>query len=61
MLGWTGNRMEYVVLTVEELRSSADRSEPIIDSWRADCVTVLGRPFEALLAPTVTVSRRHRL
>lgn len=49
VLGWTGNRLEHLVLTEDELARVVAREEPIVDSWLADSVTVTGTPVESLL------------
>ena len=46
VLAWTGNRMEYLTLTEDELRAAVERREPIVDEWREDCVTNLGLRFD---------------
>lgn len=46
---WTGNRMEYLAHTVSELRALARRGEPIVVSWLADSITVLGPSIETLI------------
>lgn len=49
VLAWTGNRMEFLVFTEDELTRVVQAGEPIVGSWRADSVTVMGAPIEALL------------
>lgn len=46
---WTGNRMESLAYTRDELRDIVDRGEPIVASWRADSVTVFGAPLDVVL------------
>lgn len=50
VLAWTGNRMEYLALTKDELRAAVARGESVVDQWQIDCVTLLGSPLEAVLA-----------
>ena len=59
VLAWTGNRMEYLTLTEDELRAAVERREPVVDEWRADCVTILGRPFETVLTHLAGADRAH--
>lgn len=60
VLAWTGNRMEYLVFTTEELRDVIARREPVVDSWVKDSVTVLGVPIESLVRDPATAGRRGR-
>lgn len=57
LLTWTGNRMEYLVLTYEELRAVIARDEPIVGSWVEDSVTVLGVPIESIVRDLATPGR----
>lgn len=46
---WTGNRMEYIVLSREGFTGVVQRGEPIVDSWLSDSVTVYGTAVERLV------------
>jgi predicted nucleotidyltransferase len=56
---WTGNRMEHLTLTEDELRAAVERHERVVDEWQADSVTILGRPFEAVLTHLGVADRGH--
>lgn len=47
---WTGNRVEYVVLTRSHLRTLVDDGEPLVESLRADAVDLVGVPIRDLMA-----------
>lgn len=46
---WTGNRLECLVLTEDEVRRAVAEDEPIVASWRTDSVTVHGPPMEDVI------------
>ncbi len=54
---WTGNRMEYVVLSLEGLAGVVQREEPIVDSWLSDSVTVYGQAIEVHVGQAVRLAR----
>lgn len=47
---WTGNRLEPLVLSVDELAAAATRGERIVRELADDAVTVLGDSIERLLS-----------
>lgn len=57
---WSGNRLEYLTFTHEELGRTVHRHEPIVDSWLADCVTVFGMPIDTLVKDARTRRRAAR-
>jgi predicted nucleotidyltransferase len=46
---WTGNRLEFLVFTLADLRRIVGVGEPIVESWRADAITLRGQPIDDLL------------
>lgn len=58
MYAWTGNRMEYVVLSREGFAGVVQRGEPIVDSWLSDSVSVCGPGVEALVHDAMRMARR---
>lgn len=50
VMAWTGNRMEYLALTLDGLGETVAGGEGIVDSWLQDCVTVFGTPIEGVVA-----------
>lgn len=54
---WTGNRMEYVVLSLEGLAGVVQREESIVDSWLSDSVTVYGRAIEQHVGEAARLAR----
>lgn len=46
---WTGNRMEYIALGVEEFDGAIERGEPIVSSWMSDAVTLHGPTIESMI------------
>jgi DNA-binding winged helix-turn-helix (wHTH) protein len=60
VLTWTGNRMEYLVFTYEELRAVVARDEPIVGVWVEDSVTVLGVPIESIIRDLATLGERQQ-
>lgn len=59
VLAWTGNRLEYLSFTTSDLAAVVAAGEPIVRSWTADSVTVLGDPIESLLAQLVSLEARR--
>lgn len=55
---WTGNRLEYLVFSLDEFAGVVHRGEPIVDSWLADSITVYGRDLEALTPDAATGTQR---
>lgn len=49
VLAWTGNRMEYVVLTTDRLAVVVAADEPIVRSWLVDSLAVHGPPLSELV------------
>ena len=49
VLSWTGNRLECLTFTVDELRTVAARGEPIVDSFRDHAVRLSGPQIDAVL------------
>lgn len=49
VLSWTGNRLEYLVFTVDQLHGVVANAEPIVEAWLEDAVTVYGEPIEAVI------------
>lgn len=50
VVGWTGNRVEQVVLTVDRLADVVVAGEPIVESWLADSIAVHGPPLSELVS-----------
>lgn len=50
VVGWTGNRVEQVVLTVDRLAEVIVADEPIVESWLADSLAVYGPPLSELVS-----------
>ena len=46
---WTGNRAQLYDISVGEFRAHVDAGEPIVQSWRRDAITLVGRDVNALL------------
>lgn len=46
---WTGNRMEYIAYTEAEFEHIVARAEPIVDSWEADAITLIGMSMTDVL------------
>lgn len=46
---WTGNRMEYIALGIEDFDGAMERNELIIASWTADAVTLHGPAIESMM------------
>jgi hypothetical protein len=59
VLTWTGNRLEYLIFTYEELRAVVARDEPVVGSWVADSVTVLGVPIESIVRELASLGEGH--
>lgn len=49
VLSWTGNRLECLTFTVDELHAVAARDEPIVESFRDHAVTLRGAQIDAVL------------
>jgi hypothetical protein len=49
VLAWTGNRAGVLVFTTAKLARAAAEAEPVVDTWAADAVTLLGPEPAALL------------
>ncbi len=47
----TGNRLVPLVLDVAALRAAVDGGEPVVGSWSADSVSIMGPAFTALTRP----------
>lgn len=50
VVGWTGNRVEQVVLTVDRLAEVVVADAPVIRSWLADSIAVHGPPLSELVS-----------
>lgn len=50
VLGWTGNRLEVLVLTPSGLEAAVDAGETVLDSLREEAITVHGAALDAVLA-----------
>lgn len=48
-LAWTGNRLECLTFTVDELQEVATAGEPIVESFRDQAVTLSGVPIGTVL------------
>lgn len=46
---WTGNRLEYIAYTSDELDEVVARDEPIVESWLQDAITLVGAPISELV------------
>ena len=51
--------MEYLTLTEDELQAAVRRLEPVVDEWRWDSLTILGRPFDAELTHLAGADGAH--
>lgn len=49
VLSWTGNRLECLTLTVDELHAVAARGEPIVESLRDHAVKLSGAQIDTVL------------
>ena len=49
VLSWTGNRLECLTFTVDELHAAAARGEPIVESLRDNAVTLSGAQIDTVL------------
>lgn len=49
VVGWTGNKVEHVVLTLDRLADVVAADEPIVTSWLADSLAVHGPPLSELV------------
>lgn len=49
VVDWTGNRLEYILLSSTDLVRAARRGEPVVDAVVADAITVIGPDLGALL------------
>lgn len=46
VLGWTGNRLEIVVISAARLREAVERGEPVVESWLDEAVLLHGIPLQ---------------
>lgn len=58
VLAWTGNRMEHLAYTRDELRGIVSRNEPIVRSWLQDSVTVHGASIESVIGDDIRIVRK---
>ena len=57
---WTGNRLEYIAYTSDELDVVVANNEPIVGSWLQDAITLLGSPISELVRPDPRSTGRSR-
>jgi predicted nucleotidyltransferase len=51
VLAWTGNRMEHIAYTEDELLDVVKNKAAIVESWRVEALTLHGPDVTALLHP----------
>lgn len=54
VLGWTGNRLESLVLTQSHLATVVEAGEPLVTSLRDEAVDLAGRPLASVLQSSRT-------
>ncbi len=59
-LAWTGNRLEYLTLTLDRLRHLVEAGEPIVTSWLDEALTLSGTPFVEILNDLANATERDR-
>jgi predicted nucleotidyltransferase len=59
VLAWTGNRLERVILSEDQLRKVVQAGEPIVAAWLEEAITLSGTPLSRLMraasSPAVAV------
>lgn len=55
---WTGNRLQVITQSATRLDELVTSSEPIVESWREDAVTVFGTNLHTLLGHAPSAVRR---
>jgi predicted nucleotidyltransferase len=62
VLAWTGNRLEHVVLSMEQMSAAVASGEPVVSSWLDEAVTLHGPSIQTLVqegARSLTASRQR--
>jgi predicted nucleotidyltransferase len=57
---WTGNSCSCMAFSLERLRELFAQREPIIESWAADGVLLMGDPLQRAIGEAVTPTGDHR-